>query len=271
MTSGSLAVASSSSVSSPALTWLYSSVSSVHSSTRPVDPSLQWNPCSFSSLGVVSHSCSEAPWPASAQPPSANQLFHNLQLNESKREHLESPSDWVSSITQLYFTFISTDLFFLVWWFCNSSKILPLRHFPFVCISSFILNAHLSLGFVFCVFLWGFVFLWALFAICYVWDYISSAVASLCWLIPADCVGATFVRSSVVNGTGNIFDVLSEVWCPEDCSNNVLIKAGKSTHLSTSLPVSVFEVPCAIFCLQFHPRICCAHLEFLWLSYVPIF
>lgn len=33
-------------------------------------------------------------------------------------------------------------------------------------------------------------------------------------------------------------DVLS-VWCPEQCSNNVLIKAGKLTHLSSSLPVSV--------------------------------
>lgn len=60
MTSGALATtASSSSVSSPALTLLYCSVSSVHSSNRPVDPSVQWNECHFSSLGAVSHSCCE--------------------------------------------------------------------------------------------------------------------------------------------------------------------------------------------------------------------
>lgn len=57
-------------------------------------------------------------------------------------------------------------------------------------------------------------------------------------LIPADCVSAAFVRSSVVTFQVTFCDVLS-VWCPEQCSNNILIKAGKLTHLSSSLPVGV--------------------------------
>lgn len=125
MTSGSPAAASSSSISSPALTLLYSSVSSVHSSTRPVDPSLQWNECSFSSLGVVSHSCSETRSTttslssATLCKPAISQL--SVQW---KKEHLESPPDWVSSVTQFYFTFIPTDLFFL------SDDFVTLPRFP---------------------------------------------------------------------------------------------------------------------------------------------
>lgn len=92
----------------------------------------------------------------------------------------------------------------------------------------------------FCVFPWGFVLLWALLAICYVWDYISNAVTSLCWLwfqltmLLQHLWGALWLTLQVT-----WCDILSEVWCPEECSNNVLIKAGKLTHLSTSLPVSV--------------------------------
>lgn len=114
MTSGALTAASSSSVSSPALTLLYSSISTVHSSTRPVDPSRQWNECIFSSLGVVSHSCSETRGTTSSLSSATLCKPAISQLSvQGRREHLESPSDWVSSVTQFYFTFIHTDLFFL--------------------------------------------------------------------------------------------------------------------------------------------------------------
>lgn len=140
-----------------------------------------------------------------------------------------------------YSTFAPTDLFFLflVWWFCNPSKILPLRHFLFVFVCSFILNAYLSLIFVFVLFFGDLFLLWAVLAICYVWIYLSDAVTFSCqfWFQPTALV-QQWERSCVV--TLQLCGISSGVWCPEECPNNVLAKAGKLTHLSTSLTGQCF-------------------------------
>lgn len=148
----------------------------------------------------------------------------SFRLNE---QHYATQPFLIAHLSLLMF-------FSLVWWFCNSSKLLPLRHFLFVFACLFILNACLPLIFVFVFSFEDLFLLWVVLAICYVWIYISNAVTFSCqfWFQPTMLV-QQWERSCVV--TLRVCGVSSELWCPEECPNNVLIKAGKLTYLSTSL------------------------------------
>lgn len=230
-----------------------------------MDPPLEWNKCSFSSLGRCETWCTMTSLNFTTLcKPAISQLVVTWEwegtpggsFRLSKQRYATQP---------FHVAHLSLLIFFLIWWFCNSSKILPLRHFLFVFVCSFILNAHLSLIFVFAFSFGDLLLLWAVLAICDVWGYISNAVTFSCrfWFQMAVLV-QQWERICVV--TLQVCGFLSEVWCPEECPNNVLIRAGKLTRPSTSLTRQCFvRYPVPSSAYSFTPGSVVLYV------YVPIF
>lgn len=102
----------------------------------------------------------------------------------------------------------------------------------FVC--SCISNSRLPLILVFAFSSGNLFLLWAVLAVCYIWVYNSNAVTFPCWFWFQPTVLVQHWEGSCVVML-QMCGISSQVWCPEECPNNILIKAGKLTHLSTSL------------------------------------